>query len=210
MIVLMQMEMFIMKSKFLMLSLNNKNEFRANMKIFIPSLTMQEFNGVDVKIDTGCPKSSIPIKRLGISKKDAEKLKKRDCLNELVTKNISFGVNDSEEKRKNDKEKFNRGEYELLASVTFTHTDAVLELEGVPLSNSVIKLSYDRTGNILIGMDILKDFDIHMGESKLLFEYVLLACPKNLLCNEYYEALYEHFGIMVGANHIDSPKHLEI
>ena len=99
-----------MKSKFLMLSLNNKNEFRANMKIFIPSLTMQEFNDVDVKIDTGCPKSSIPIKRLGISKKDAEKLKKRDCLNELVTKNISFGVNDSEEKRKNDKEKFNRGE----------------------------------------------------------------------------------------------------
>ena len=140
MIVLMQMEMFIMKSKFLMLSLNNKNEFRANMKIFIPSLTMQEFNDVDVKIDTGCPKSSIPIKRLGISKKDAEKLKKRDCLNELVTKNISFGVNDSEEKRKNDKEKFNRGEYELLASVTFMHTDAVLELEGVPLSNSVIKL----------------------------------------------------------------------
>lgn len=210
MIVSMRMVMFIMKSKYLMLSLNDKNEFRANMKIFIPSLHCQAFNDVDVKIDTGCPKSSIPVKRLGINKKDAEKLKKRDCLNELVVKNISFGVNDSEEKRKRDKEKFSKGDYESLASVTFTHNDVTLELEGVSLSNTTIRLNYDRVGNILIGMDILKDLDIHMGESKLTFEYVMLACPKNLLCEEYYEALHDHFGIDKGTNLINIPEKIEI
>lgn len=56
-------------------------------------------------------------------------------------------------------------------------------------------MSYDRTGNILIGMDILSKMDIHIGKSKITNKTIMLACPYEMINNEYYKALNEHFGL---------------
>ena len=58
-----------------------------------------------------------------------------------------------------------------------------------------MKISYDRTGNILIGMDILSQMDIHIGKSKILGKTVFIACPYENMNQEYHEALSQHFDI---------------
>lgn len=56
------------------------------------------------------------------------------------------------------------------------------------------------TGNILLGMDIIRQMDNHIGTSKVTGDTVLLACPENAICDEYLLALKEHFGLENSCN----------
>ena len=60
---------------------------------------MLDANDVIVKIDTGCPYTSFPIKNLGISDEKAFAYKQKDSNDSSVRKSISFGVNDSNERK---------------------------------------------------------------------------------------------------------------
>lgn len=60
-----------MKNKYILLEMNKKNEIRADIDISIASLGLFGLENVNVKIDTGCPYTSIPIKKLGISSEKA-------------------------------------------------------------------------------------------------------------------------------------------
>ncbi|MCM1089748.1 MAG: hypothetical protein NC413_02820 [Muribaculum sp.] len=82
-----------------------------------------------------------------------------------------------------------------LKSITFQHKDFEIDFDGVCISKDYVKVSYDRTGNVLIGMDILSQMDIHIGRSKILGKTVLIACPYNSMNQEYFEALNRHFAI---------------
>ena len=185
---------YTMRNKFIKIILNNKNEFRTNMKISIPSINIRELEDVDVKIDTGCPYTSIPVRKLGISPEEAQKIKLREAGDETIIKEISFGVNDDAEKRKNDRKLFREKKYEQLKSVTFRHADVKLSIAGIDINTKEIKLSYDRTGNILIGMDILKGWDIHIGTIET-GETIMLACPKDNMNQEYLSERNKLFGI---------------
>ena len=44
----------------------------------------------------------------------------------------------------------------------------------MPVKNDAIYVSSDRKGNILIGMDILQYWDIHMGTSRIMRKKLLL------------------------------------
>ena len=44
-------------------------------------------------------------------------------------------------------------------------------------------------------MDILKNWDIHIGKSKITEECMFIACPYDMLNDEYFRTLNEHFGI---------------
>ena len=122
-------------------------------------------------------------------------MKERDCADDKIRKEISFGVNDSKEKRDADKEKFRAGKYMELKSITFRQRDFELNFDGVCINKDYVKVSYDRTGNILIGMDVLSQMDIHIGKSKVLGKTVFLACPYTSMNREYLEALSRHFDI---------------
>jgi hypothetical protein len=49
---------------FLLVKLNQKNEFRTTASFEINGM---KFSAVDVKIDTGCPHTSFPMLKLGLS-----------------------------------------------------------------------------------------------------------------------------------------------
>lgn len=87
---------------FLIIKLNQKNEFRTNASFEINGM---KFSAVDVKIDTGCPHTSFPMLKLGLSEESAYKLKEQDCQNESVAKTISFGVNDTKTKTRRGQKK---------------------------------------------------------------------------------------------------------
>ena len=184
-----------MKNNFILLEMNHRNEIRADVNMTIKSLGITKIGHINVKIDTGCPYTSIPIKKLGISNEKAWLMKQVDCTNPSIRKEISFGVNDSKEKRESDKEKFRTGKYMELQSVTFEHKDLEIDFEGICLKKDSVKISYDRSGNILIGMDLLSQMDIHIGKSKILGKTVFLACPYASMNIEYLHTLKEHFDI---------------
>jgi len=147
---------------------------------------------VNVKIDTGCPYTSIPIKKLGISSEKALEWKKRDIEDNNIQKQISYGVNDTDEQKEQYREMLKQGKYEELPAVTFLHRGLTMNFDGVEIKSSSVNVSYDRTGNILIGMDILRNWDIHIGTTKY-GKTVLLACPKDQLNDEYFLELNNLF-----------------
>lgn len=183
-----------MKSSYILLKMNDKNEIRADIDITIASLGLRDLNDINVKIDTGCPYTSIPIKKLGISSQQALEWKQRDIKDDSIKKQISFGVNDTVEQREQYKAMLKQGKYEKLPAVTFLHSGLTMNFDGVEINSSSVKVSYDRTGNILIGMDILKNWDIHIGTIDT-GETVFLACPKDRLNDEYFIELNRLFGI---------------
>ena len=189
-----------MKNSYIKISLNENNEFRAKANIIIPSINVLDANDVIVKIDTGCPYTSFPVKNLGISEEKALAYKQKDSNDSSVRKSISFGVNDSKEKRDNDKKLFKSQLFMQLTSVSFRHSDVKLKIMDVSISVDSVMLSYDRTGNILIGMDIMKDWDIHIStvanpDLEETGKTIFLACPKDSINAEYRSELKRLFNI---------------
>lgn len=88
-----------MKNKYILPEMNQRNEIRADVNMAMKSMELTEIENMNVKIDTGCPYTSIPILRFGISCAKAQQMKQRDCDDDRVRKEISFGVNDSKENR---------------------------------------------------------------------------------------------------------------
>ena len=180
-----------MKNDFIRVVLNSRNELRAEASLSINGLT---FINVDVKIDTGCPKTSFPLLRMGVLDKDAYSMKLKDCSDPSVAKSISFGVNDSNQKKEEDKRKFKAHRYMDLYSISFRHIAKDLSIDGVLLGDYDVSVSYDRVGNILIGMDILQTLEIHMGRIGT-GEIVMLACPKNNITQGYRDELNNLFDV---------------
>ncbi|MBR6223261.1 MAG: hypothetical protein IKQ71_07470 [Lachnospiraceae bacterium] len=58
----------------------------------------------------------------------------------------------------------------------------------VEIGNIEGSVSYDRIGNILIGMDILKKLETHIGTTAT-GDTVLLACPKDKVTYDYWDKL---------------------
>ena len=65
-----------MKNKYILLEMNQRNEIRADVNMAIKSMELTEIENMNVKIDTGCPYTSIPILRFGISSARAQGLRR--------------------------------------------------------------------------------------------------------------------------------------
>jgi len=149
------------------------------------------FYDIKVKIDTGCSISTIPLKRLKVSDTLCKALKRIDVMNGTPYF-LSYGIESGGLKHEipvTDDEKM------VCPAMKFEHGISDFMIGGVNISFDKICLNYDRKGNILIGMDILKDWDIHIGISKVTGKSLLLSCPIGNECREYYDALKKHFGI---------------
>lgn len=149
------------------------------------------FYDIGVKIDTGCSISTIPLKRLNVSETLCKILKKEDIVNHIPYY-LSYGVESGGLKHHipvTESEKMD------CPAMKFEHEITDFKIDGVKIPCDKICLNYDRRGNILIGMDILAKMDIHMGVSRVTGKNMILACPLENMCQEYLEALAEHFWI---------------
>ncbi len=149
------------------------------------------FNNVPVKIDTGCSISTIPLARFQALKVFCDSLKADDIEDDIPYK-ISYGVESGGE-RHNSPITFE--EKMQCPALKFQHTIRNFHIAGIPIDQDAIYVNYNRKGNILIGMDILQDWDIHIGTSKITEKNLFLACPETYMCQEYFDALEANFGI---------------
>ena len=149
------------------------------------------FYDIEVKIDTGCSISTIPLKRLKVSDTLCKVLKGADIAGHIPYY-LSYGVESGGLKHTapvTDSEKMD------CAAMKFEHGISDFTIAGVKVPCDTICLNYDRKGNILIGMDILQNWDIHMGISRKTGKNTFLASPKAVISQEYVEALEKHFGM---------------
>ena len=149
------------------------------------------FYGIEVKIDTGCSISTIPLKRLKVSDTLCKVLKQTDISNH-ISYYLSYGVESGGQKHISP---VTESEKMACPAMKFKHGISGFIIAGVPIPCEEICLNYDRKGNILIGMDILQYWDIHMGMSKMTSKYIFLACPQASVCQEYLKALSDHFAL---------------
>lgn len=149
------------------------------------------FYDIEVKIDTGCSISAIPLKRLRVSDALCKTLKKIDIINQ-VPYFLSYGIESGGNKHDipiTDDDKMR------CPVMKFEHGVSDFMIGGVKISSDRVCLNYDRKGNVLIGMDILRDWDIHIGVSNVTGKNLLLACPMESDFRGYVNALKRHFGL---------------
>lgn len=183
------------------------NSYTVNLSITLPFHFNKQFNA-PAKIDTGCAYTNFSYKALenkgvALNKLDKDELielenkakqyKKQAIDADLATK-TSFGVNDSIEYINLQKELYRNKNYLDCTAISFIHPIKSIYLGGYEVPVEEIKISYDRPKSILIGMDILKNFDIHTGISKVNGENVLIGCLRDNITPEYLTTLEEHFG----------------
>lgn len=149
------------------------------------------FYDIEVKIDTGCSISTVPLRRLKVSDTLCKTLKKIDIINEIPYF-LSYGI---ESGGLRHTVPITVDEKMECPAMKFTHKISDFTIGGVKISSDKICLNYDRKGNILIGMDILKDWDIHIGVSKETGKSLFLACPVKNKSEEYLDTLKRHFGL---------------
>lgn len=149
------------------------------------------FNDVIVKIDTGCSISTIPLAGFRVLRFFCERLK-RDDIRKGIPYQLSYGVESAGMKHKKpvtDQDKLD------CTAMKFRHAIVDFTIADVPIEQEAVYVNYDRRGNILIGMDILSKWDVHMGISKNNGKNVFLGCPVTSVTQEYYNALQKHFGL---------------
>lgn len=169
------------------------NEFKIPISFTLFDVKI-EFNAA--KIDTGAVHSLIPLRTIRFSDNldlDIEEKKnfypefKKLLLDRKIPYRKARGINYTGEED-NQKAVIDR------ADIVFSTEITNLKVQECSLENSVTGISCDTVGNVLIGMNILKNFDFHCDVSRITEEYIFLGCLKNEINSKYLEALETHFG----------------
>ena len=146
-----------------------------------------------VKIDTGCGLSTFPYYRLTGDTKLCREQKRKDIQN-AVAYTYSYGVETGG--RLHLPSITNRAKLKNKA-IKFKHSLDYLEIAGYDIGSRDVYINYDRRGNILIGMDILSEFETFMGESLIDDSYVMISCLKDKHDKHcFYDMVKKHFGVV--------------
>ena len=148
----------------------------------------------EVKIDTGCAMSVVTFRRFANADESMSRVMKSNALVSGKKTLLGFGVSDTSDKINEQKSLYKAGNILDCTAVKFSHKDTPINLGGFNFSHDIC-VNYDRTGNTLIGMDILEEFEFHCGKSLKTGEYIFLGCLRSNISTEYKDALREELGI---------------
>lgn len=186
-----------MSSKYLYSELK-RGEFRVDFSGVIVGASIEN----SIKIDTGAMRSLFPLKTLNyIDYADIEvdeltdeirdsfyKLIKLQFLDAGYTYSFLRGI----ERYKSEIGKPLRERRDLV----FYDSVFKINLGGYSVGRlSNVAISCDTDGNCLLGMDVLKDFDFHIGTSRVTGKCTFIGCLRDSISSEYLNALDEHFGL---------------
>lgn len=178
-------------NNFIYAELDDKtNSFHINafMKLFDIEKTGE------IEIDTGCSYSNISFKKF-FKVTDKEALKyKRNAIIAHRPYALSYGVSDTNKDKLKQKDLVSRHKYIECTAISYIYQISI-NLSGYIINHS-IRVNYDREGNSLLGMDILKDFDFHVGVSQITGKCTFIGCLRDRINDEYLTAILQHFGYL--------------
>lgn len=200
---------------YIMADLSEKKEFRFEKSSF--SVFNIQYEDADIKFDTGCGYSKIPLQRFA-SKSYTYKEKEKDVEN--LIKNIQFhmdnGYNLNEAKKLEYKKSYtlsygiesggkkhkfidflNKKDLMQAEEISFRHRISRFTIRNLmcelDMPDTDIFINFDRKGNVLLGMDVIESWDVHISRSARTNKNRLLACPLNKINDAYIRAFDEEF-----------------
>lgn len=183
-----------MQNRYVRSVLDKNNEFRVEADFVI--FDIMAF-GTDVKLDTGATSTFVPIRTVGgLSSLEIQNLKYKDIKDKNIIRIYSRGIETGKNIVQEPKSIAEAMEFR---NISFRHTLESLSIGGVRLGDTEANINYNFNGNILIGMDIMKNWDIHIGRNKH-GETVFIGCPYSQLNQNYYLAIEKEFGLATTIN----------
>lgn len=167
--------------------LNEYNIFNARASFEI--LGKQLFD-VDVKVDTGSNYSSLSALTIGFTEEEALELKKKDYNDKNIEwkRERNAGTTETQKRESNIWQVC--GCIEKVKNILFSHTAHNITIAGMYIEDMNFGVSYDTNRPILLGMDVLKQFDIHIHKTED-DKTILLACPLYYMSEKYKQAVID-------------------
>lgn len=194
-----------MTNSFLEISLSKSLEFREDFKCDIYGVHSESryypsIRQSGIKIDTGAHGILIPLRTICWTDKQIHKF----LADAIAYHKNSLSVINGVESINNLTNKQLRAETDSFIAnykgVAISIIADKIEVGNLSFTDVPVRVTPHTTGNILLGMDIIRQMDNHIGTSKITGDTVLLACPENSICDEYLVALNEHFGLHRNSN----------
>lgn len=171
-------------------SILRNNKFLVSLKLKFENTGEFEMKAI---LDTGCQHSHISIDNIFIYLSDDDI--KRDKQKYMNIRPVALGLGvESQNKDVN----MNKSDVNN-PRIIIQHRMYDVKVNDILIGNGYLNVSYDTSRVALIGMSIMKDWDIHIGKNKH-GEIVFIGCPYNQLNQEYYLALENEFGINENIN----------
>ena len=175
---------------------NGNRRFEVTLEFYLDG---ERYSTPRAIIDTGCPTSLIPANILfgiyGDMNSPEVRSKMREEKAIAISKGYrrythrgignstkSIGVGNTFEDILNNKR------------VVFERDATNISINHCSIQDTKVRISYDDLGITLIGYELLKQLDIHMGLSSDR-RMCIVGCPRQQFNNEYLKALEETFGL---------------
>lgn len=171
----------------------DENKFVCRLSFNFEGKSDTDLVEIDAILDTGCSHSHISADLVYIFFSDEERLNTKDKYMRTRPKGIGTGVESNGKLNSLDTNDINN------PRIMISQKCYNVSINGVYIGNRYLNVSYDTSGVALIGMSILKDWDIHIGKNKH-GETVFLGCPYSHINQEYYLALENEFGLQQNIN----------
>lgn len=170
-------------------SILKDNKFTCKLSFNFEGTSDIDLVEIDAILDTGCSHSHISADLIYIFLIDEDRLKMKERFMGIRPKSIGIGVESNGKVDNVDRDDINNPRIVIGQKCYNVH------INDTCIGNRYLSVSYDTSRVALVGMSILKDWDIHIGKNKQ-GETVLLACPISSINPEYLEALENEFGLI--------------
>lgn len=149
-----------------------------------------KLSDVDVKIDTGCNYSSLSALTIGFDEEEALKQKELDLENGNIPHFSTRNAGTTKLQILNDRIQYVCSHKDKIENVVFGHKAHNITIAGMSIDDMEFKVSYDTNHPILLGMDVLKQFDIHIHTTSD-DKTILLACPLYYMSDKYKQSVID-------------------
>lgn len=186
---------------FLKLFLSNSLEFRADFEATIYGIHSRSvyfpfIKQTGIKIDTGAHGILIPLRTLGWDPNEIEKFVNAN-MHDKSKLSVLHGVESTNSLSNTDLRNSSDSFIKAYKGLVITTVADELKVGSLRLTDTTVRVTPFSTGNILLGMDVLKDIDTHIGIDKVSGKTILLSGTYDEngdVYEEFLKALEKHLG----------------
>lgn len=189
-----------MNTNYLETTLTKAREFRTDFKCQLNGISstfryIKHQRRAGIKIDTGAQGTLIPLRTLGWTSSQIDKLINKYLYYGRTAFSVIHGVETTNMISDYDLQLMTDDQIRKFQGLAIRLKADYLKIGGYEIFDKEIRVTTQTTGNILLGMNIMKDWDIHIGKDNKTNEIIFLACPIEKINQDYLLALEEHFGL---------------
>lgn len=188
-----------MTNNYIAAELSRKREFRVDFACNICNIETdftyrKESIKSGIKIDTGAQRTLIPLKTLGWSDIAITTLIETAYSLDKNSFSIVRGVESNNNLTTAELHDMSLDDLKRYKGLAVKVRASYIKIGSILVNNIDVKVTTQTTGSVLLGMDVLKNWDIHVGRDRNSDNILLLACPLDNINKDYLNEIHNSFG----------------